>query len=300
MGSKSGPAGNGSPRTGKRMLVTGADGMLGHEILARFRGEYDVHATDLADLDVTSSEQCRRVIGDLRPQVVVHCAAYTAVDRAESEEPLVFSVNADGTRNVARECRVHGSLLVTYGSDYIFDGTSRVPYREEDLPHPLSAYGRSKLAAEEALKEEGPPFLLIRTQWLYGVHGRNFLYAILEKAGRGEGLRVVSDQRGSPTSARDLAAATARLMEAGSRGTFHFSNEGETTWFDLASFVLSRAARAPFSLVPARTAELGYPAPRPAYSVLSKEKYRAATGETPRIWEEAAAEFLEDIRNGGR
>jgi len=281
-----------------RMLVTGGNGMLGREIRERFHKEFDLRSTDLPELDVTNSEHCRRAIADWHPDVVVHCAAYTAVDRAESEEALAFSVNADGTRNVARECREHGVLLVTYGSDYIFDGVSSVPYREEDLPHPLSAYGRSKLAAEERLRQESPPYLLIRTQWLYGVHGRNFIYAILEKARRGEPLRVVSDQKGTPTSTVDLVSATRRLLEANARGTFHFSNEGETTWFDFASFVLDHALPTPANLSSALTRELAYPAPRPSYSVLSKEKYRSFTGDVPRRWEEAVDEFLKTIRVG--
>lgn len=282
----------------KTMLITGGNGMLGREIQARFRGKYDVRATDFGDLDVTNPGQCRRAIGELRPEVVIHCAAYTAVDRAESEEALAFSVNADGTRNVARECREYGAILVTYGSDYVFDGSSTVPYREEDPPRPLSAYGRSKLAAEQALKEEAPPHLLIRTQWLFGPYGRNFISAVLEKARRGETLRVVSDQKGAPTSAGDLAAATERLLAANARGTFHFSNEGETTWYGFASFILEHAVPIPVSLFPARTSDLAYPAPRPAYSVLSKDKYRTVTGDAPRKWEDAVADFLKTIRNG--
>lgn len=283
----------------KTMLITGGKGMLGHEIFTRFHGEYEIRVTDLGEFDVTSPMECRRVIGGVHPDVVVHCAAYTAVDRAESEETLAFAVNADGTRNVARECREQGALLVTFGTDYIFDGTSSVPYREEDPARPLSAYGRSKLAAEEALRAEAPDHLLIRTQWLYGPYGRNFVYAILDRARRGEPLRVVSDQRGTPTSARDLADATGRLLESDARGTFHFSNEGETTWFDFASFLLAHAFPGPFSLSPALTGELAHPAPRPAYSVLSKEKYRGFTGDVPRRWEEAVTDFLKTIDEGG-
>lgn len=280
------------------MLITGGKGMLGHEVFARFAGEYKIRVTDLAEFDVTSPGECRRVIGGLCPDVVVHCAAYTAVDRAESEEALAFRVNADGTRNVARECREQGAFMVTFGTDYVFDGTSSVPYVEEDGPHPLSAYGRSKLAAEEALKAEAPGHLLVRTQWLYGAHGRNFVFAVLDKARRGEPLRVVSDQKGTPTSAVDLADATGRLLESGARGTFHFSNDGETTWFDFASFLLARAFRGPFSVSPALTGDLAYPAPRPHYSVLSKEKYREVTGVVPRRWEDAVTDFLKTIHEG--
>lgn len=280
------------------MLITGANGLLGREIAELFDGEYEVRATDENECDVTIPEDCRRVIRDFRPGIVVHCAAYTAVDRAEAEEPAAFDVNRGGTRNVARACREYGAFPVTFGSDYIFDGSSGRPYAEHDAPHPLSAYGRSKWAAEEALREETPDHLLIRSQWLYGPHGRNFVFAILEKARRGEPLRVVSDQKGCPTYARDLAGATKRLLDAGARGTFHFSNAGEATWHEFAAFLLQHACRAPVSLAPALSAELSYPARRPAYSVLSKEKYRRATGDSPRRWEDAALEFLKTSCEG--
>ncbi|MBI5420438.1 MAG: dTDP-4-dehydrorhamnose reductase [Deltaproteobacteria bacterium] len=283
----------------KRMLVTGAKGLLGREIFHSFCREYEVSAAGVRECDVTSPMECRRAILGFRPDVVVHCAAYTAVDKAESEEETAFSVNAFGTRNVARLCRETGCLMVTYGSDYVFDGKSTRPYEEEDEAHPLSVYARSKWGAEQALREEDPEFLLIRSQWIYGPHGRNFVFAILDRARRGEPLRVVSDQTGCPTYARDLAEATKRLIDVRARGTFHFSNEGETTWFEFARFILDHACPGPVSLSSARTDELPYPAPRPAYSVLSKEKYRKATGVAPRSWEEALLEFLKRTYEGG-
>lgn len=283
----------------KRLLITGGAGLLGREIDDIFRGAYDVSAVDLRECDVTSPSDCHRTIGGFRPDVVVHCAAYTAVDKAESEEASAVAVNAGGTRNVARECRARGAFLVTYGSDYVFDGTASRPYVEEDAARPLSAYGRSKWAAEEALRAEAPDHLLVRTQWLFGPHGRNFVFAILDRARRGEPLRVVSDQRGSPTYARDLAEATRRLIDAGARGTVNFSNDGETTWYDYAAFVLERACPEAVTPTPCRTADLGYPAPRPAYSVLSKDKYRRITGVAPRPWREAVLDFLGRTYEGG-
>lgn len=283
----------------KRMLITGGAGLLGREIRDVFDAGYDVRSVDIGECDVTSPADCRRTIGGFRPTIVVHCAAYTAVDKAESEEAKAHAANADGTANVARECRAAGALLVTYGSDYVFDGTSPRPYVEEDAANPLSAYGRSKWAAEEAVRAEAPDHLLIRTQWLFGPHGRNFVFAILDRARRGETLRVVSDQRGSPTYARDLAEATRRLIDVGARGTFHFANEGETTWYEYAAFVLARACPGEVALRPARTADLGYPAPRPAYSVLSKEKYRRAAGVSPRPWRDAVLDFLRRTYDGG-
>ncbi len=283
----------------RRLLVTGGAGLLGREIVDLFRADWEVGSVDVGECDVTKPADVRRTIGGFRPDVVVHCAAYTAVDKAESDEASAMAVNEGGTRIVARECRARGALLVTYGSDYVFDGSSARPYVEEDAAHPVSAYGRSKWAAEEALRAEAPDHLLIRTQWLFGPHGRNFVFAILDRARRGEPLRVVSDQRGSPTYARDLADATRRLIDAGARGTVHFSNDGETTWWEYAAFVLERACPDPVALTPCRTADLGYPAPRPAYSVLSKEKYRRVTGASPRPWREAVLDFLARAYEGG-
>ncbi len=272
--------------------------MLGREIVGLLRRSCEVCATDRDECDVTDPAQLRNALAEFRPDAVVHCAAYTAVDRAEGEEAAAMELNGGGTRNVARACRERGCLMVTYGSDYVFDGKASRPYLEDDETHPLSAYGRSKRAAEEALAEEGPEHILIRSQWLFGPHGRNFIATVLGRARRGEALRVVSDQTGCPTHARDLAKATMRLVEAGGRGTFHFSNAGETTWFGLASFVLSRAGLGTGLLSPARTSELKYPAPRPAYSVLGTGKYRRATGDAPRSWEEAVTDFLRETREG--
>ena len=280
------------------MLITGAKGLLGREMADLFHGEYEVRATDERECDVTLVDECRRVIGEVRPDFVLHCAAYTAVDRAEAEAERAMAVNRDGTRNVARACREHGAFLVAFGTDYIFDGSSSRPYDEAAPARPLSAYGRSKWEAEEALRAETEDHLLIHSQWLYGPHGRNFVFAILERARRGEPLRVVSDQRGCPTHTRDLAAATKRLISAGARGTIHFSNAGDASWYEFAAFLLEHAGTEPVSLVPARSGELAYPAPRPAYSVLSKEKYRRIAGEAPRRWEEAVLDFLKTTWGG--
>jgi len=264
-----------------------------------FRGRFGLRVTDREECDVTRLAECRREIGSFRPAAVIHCAAYTAVDRAESEEEAAYAINAEGTRNVAIACREHGVLVVTFGTDYVFDGCSSRPYREGDPVRPLSVYGKSKLAAEEALREAGCDHLLIRTQWLYGSGGRNFILTILEKARKGDPLRVASDQAGCPTYAKDLARAVLCLLEANARGTVNYSNEGETTWFGLARFVLDLSGLGAASLLPAATRDLPYPAPRPAYSVLSKERYSRITGDFPRPWQDAVREFLATLREGG-
>jgi len=293
-------SGRGAGVRGVRILITGGLGLLGKEIEAVFHGGAEVVATDRKEWDVTDLAACRRSVDGFRPDVVVHCAAYTAVDRAESDAEAARHLNVEGTRNVARACRESGALMVTFGTDYVFDGTSPRPYREEDPANPLSVYGKTKWAAELALREEGGDHLLVRTQWMFGPAGKNFIRTILEKARRGEPLRVASDQVGCPTFSRDLAVAVRNLLGAGARGTVHFSNEGETSWFGLARFALDRCGLPAALLSAAKTRELPYPAPRPAYGVLSKEKYRAITGGSPRAWEEAVGEYLEMIDPEGR
>jgi dTDP-4-dehydrorhamnose reductase len=282
-----------------RLLITGGLGLLGKEIARVFEGSAGIRSTDREEWDVTDPAACRREVGGFRPDAVIHCAAWTAVDRAESEPERTRILNVEGTRNVARACREAGALMVTFGTDYIFDGASPRPYREEDPANPLSVYGKTKWAAEQALREEGADHLLVRTQWMFGPAGRNFIGTILGKARRGESLRVASDQVGCPTFSRDLAVAVRNLLGARVRGTVHFSSEGETSWFGLARYVLERCGLPAALLSPARTRELPYPAPRPAYGVLSKEKYRAVTGASPRPWEEAVGEYLEMIAPEG-
>ena len=287
--------------TGRRILVTGGKGLLGSEIADLFSRECRVLLTDREECDVTDIDSVRRLAREFRPEIVLHCAAYTAVDRAEGDREAAFALNEGGTRNVARVSREAGALLVTYGTDYIFDGTSGRPYAEEDPPNPLSVYGKSKLAAERALAEENPEWLLIRTQWLFGVHGPNFIASILRKAAQDGTLRVVTDQVGSPTYARDLAAATRNLLEAGARGIYHFSNEGQTNFHDYALFLLEESGHRRVRVEPTTSADLPreiYPASRPARCVLSKEKYTRATGKAPRPWRDAVREFLGILREG--
>ncbi len=282
-----------------KVLITGGLGLLGVEIAAVFRDSAELRATDREDWDVTDPVACRKEVNRFRPDVVVHCAAYTAVDRAESEAEVARILNVEGTRNVARVCRERGVLLVTFGTDYVFDGASDRPYREEDPANPLSVYGKTKWAAEEAIREGGGDHLLVRTQWLFGPAGKNFIRTILGKARREETLRIASDQVGCPTYSRDLAGAVRKLLQADARGTVHFSSSGETSWFGLAEHVLRRCGLPADLLSPALTRDLPYPAPRPAYAVLSKEKYRAITGVSPRPWEEAVGEYLDRIDTEG-
>jgi dTDP-4-dehydrorhamnose reductase len=246
---------------------------------------------DLPELDIGDPQAVRERIAAARPAVVINCAAYTNVDGAEAAEAEAHRVNAEAVGHVAAACAAVDALLVHFSTDYVFDGTAEHPYAEDDPANPQSAYGRTKWAGEEALRRSGARHLLVRTSWLFGPCGRNFVAAILEKARAGERLRVVGDQVGSPTYAADLVIAVEKLLAGGARGTFHFANSGACSWFDFAREILAKA-----DLTVAEeqitTAELGRPAPRPAYSVLATSRYAAAVGETPPPWQDAVRRYL--------
>jgi len=285
----------------RKVLVTGAAGLLGRQVVRVFSRDSRVEATDVDACDVTSLSTVRRVIEAFQPDLVLHCAAYTAVDRAESEPEAAFRLNEAGTRNVARCCREQGIPLATFGTDYVFDGKEDRPYREEDKPNPLSVYGKSKLAAERALSEESADWLLVRTQWLFGPGGPDFVSTILRKADREGTLRVVTDQVGCPTFAPDLAEATRSLLERGARGIVHFSNSGETSFYGYAVFILKESGRGGIRIDPVKTANVSkraYPAPRPKRSVLDKARYFAITGSAPRPWRDAVREYLATLPIG--
>ena len=250
-----------------RVLVTGAGGQLGRELVDVFDG-WDVVAADRARLDVADRDAVVGTITSLRPEVVVHGAAWTAVDACEGDVGRALAVNALGTRHVADGARRVGAHVVLVSTDYVFDGTLDRPYDEWDATNPQSVYGRSKRAAELELD---PGWAVVRTSWVFGRHGSNIVKTVLRLASAspdGE-LRFVDDQRGCPTAAADLAAVIAPLAVGRFPGTFHVTNQGPTTWFRFARDVLSCAGHDPARVVPVTTAELGRPAPRPANSVLA-------------------------------
>ncbi|MCK5653475.1 MAG: dTDP-4-dehydrorhamnose reductase, partial [Gemmatimonadetes bacterium] len=218
-----------------RLLITGARGLLGTELVDRAsRLGLEVHATDIDEMDVTDRGAVESVVGSLEPEVILHCAAYTAVDRAEEEPDAAMRVNRDGTRNVARAAAAAGSLLVYLSTDYVFDGEKRSPYLPEDPPNPQGAYARSKLAGEEETAAAGGEWLMVRSGWLYGSGGKNFVDTILGMAEERGSVKVVSDQKGRPTWAGSLAPTVLDLLATGARGIYHVADRGEATWLELA------------------------------------------------------------------
>jgi dTDP-4-dehydrorhamnose reductase len=259
-----------------RVLITGAQGQVGRELVPTFAG-HDVAAAGHGDLDVTDRQAVLSAVTGHRPDVVLHAAAWTAVDACESDPDRAYAINALGTRNVAEAARRVGAHLTYFSTDYVFDGTKLSPYIEWDPPSPRSVYGHSKLAGELELRGD-PGATIVRISWVCGKHGSNMVKTILALARRDEKLAFVDDQRGRPTFAADAARTVHRLVVERRPGIFHVTNEGEVTWYEFARAVLEEAGLDPARVRPIATADLDppRPAPRPANSVLDTAALRLA------------------------
>jgi dTDP-4-dehydrorhamnose reductase len=284
-----------------RILVTGKNGQIGAELETLLPRLGDTTALDRQHLDLAKPEQIRAVIREFRPQLIVNAAAYTAVDQAESDPVAARAVNADAPAVIAEEARKIGAAIVHFSTDYVFDGMKTSPYEENDPPNPLSVYGKTKLAGEEAIRHSGVPHFIFRTAWVYGTRGRNFLVTVLRLASQREELRIVCDQTGAPTWCREIARATVAILErfaTGSArplslsdctGTYHMTAGGATSWHGFAQAILGEVAQvspaAPWlksatggkpilarRVLPIPTVEYPTPARRPAYSVLSNSR----------------------------
>ena len=272
-----------------RVLVFGAGGQLGQELVA-------LGATGLvhAECDIAEPGAAAAALDAHRPDAAVNCAGWTRVDDAETAREAAFRANAEGPALLATACNRAGVLLLHLSTDYVFDGTAAAPIPEDAPPHPLNVYGASKLAGEEAVRAAAPAHQIIRTAWLFGRGGPNFVLTVLRRAAAGVPLRVVDDQRGAPTWTGHLAPALLRLAERGAAGTFHLTNAGETTWFEVARSALALAGMRA-AVTPISTAELGAPARRPAWSVLDNRAWRAL-GEAPLPdWREGLSAYVRSL-----
>ncbi len=275
-----------------KILVLGARGMLGQDLVPLLSSDHEVIPRDIQDFDITDAQRVEEEIGQIKPQVVINTAAYTDVDGCETNKEIAFSVNASGAANVARACVLAKARLIHLSTDYVFDGSSADPYREEDPPNPLNTYGQSKWQGEAAIRKSGVDYLIIRTQWLYGAHGRNFVDTIIKAAQKEKRLRVVNDQRGSPTYTKDLSQAIKELLGRDARGILHVTNSGFCTWFEFAKEILGEMSMSEVHIEPISSAELARPAKRPANSVLNCQKFEKITGVKLRPWPEALKDYL--------
>jgi dTDP-4-dehydrorhamnose reductase len=295
------------------ILLTGKTGQLGSELNRLLLKLGEVIAPQRKDLDLLDPGQIRRVMQHAKPHLVVNAAAYTAVDAAEADQTKALAINAEGPRLLALEAKKLGATLVHFSTDYVFDGSKKAPYLETDPPNPINAYGSSKLAGEQAIRDSGAVHLIFRTSWVYATHGRNFLLTVLRLATERDELRIVDDQVGAPTCAADIAEATTTILGgliAGAKsqftlpeltGTYHMTAAGQTTWYEFAKAILEEASRAPLNLpwltsatnarpliarrvLPISTEEFRSPTRRPAYSVFSNAHLMQAFGVTLSDW----------------
>jgi dTDP-4-dehydrorhamnose reductase len=280
-----------------RWLITGAGGMVGADLSAELlsRGE-DVVALSRKDLDISDSRLVDRAVRDAAPQIIVNCAAYTKVDDCETNEALANAINGSSVEALAASANTADAVLTHISTDFVFDGRKTTPYEVNDPTGPLSAYGRSKLLGEFAASH-ARKHLIVRAAWLFGVHGPNFVEAIRNQVRKGTNpLRVVNDQRGRPTYTPHLATALIRLSQLATRsdvarGIVHYADQGEATWFDFASAIVEELG-ANTEVRPVTTDEFPRPAQRPAYSVLSTERYERLTGTKPEGWREGLREYI--------
>jgi dTDP-4-dehydrorhamnose reductase len=289
-----------------KLLVIGAKGQLGSALTRESRrAGFFTAAADMPEFDITDPVAVRRLVGGVDPDLVVNAAAFTAVDAAEDHAESAFAVNRDGPGRLAGVCSTAGIPLVHISTDYVFDGTGSRPYDEQDPVSPLGVYGRSKAEGEDAVRNRLTEHLIVRTSWLFGAEGDNFVKTMLRIGKRESTVRVVSDQVGCPTCAEDLADTILQVVSrigSGTTdgwGTYHFCNRGATTWhrFAEAIFALARGrcSLQVATVAPISTAEFGAAAPRPAYSVLSCERIARRFGIVPRPWQAALADTLDAI-----
>lgn len=290
----------------QRLALIGANGMLAGMVRRLAAERFDLLALDLPQFDITDRDQVLKTLGAASPRVILNCAAYTNVDGCETNEELASRVNGRGPGHLAEAALETGATLVHISTDYVFDGSKTAPYTEEDPPNPVSAYGRSKLLGEQAIAHSGlERCFIIRTSWLYGPGGKNFVETIIRLAQERDELRIVADQIGSPTFTEDLARAIFHLLDLESShpllltpyGIYHFADRGVCSWYEFAGEIVARlrdfgAAVKAGRVVPIGTEDYPLPARRPAYSVFSTDKYRQVTGCDIPGWQESLAKYF--------
>ncbi|MGG1073096.1 dTDP-4-dehydrorhamnose reductase [Priestia megaterium] len=275
-----------------KVLITGGNGQLGKAFEVNWKNKANVLALSKKALDVTSFESVSKSIKVHKPDIVIHCAAYTAVDACEKNTAIAFDTNALGSFYVAKACAENKTLLVYISTDYVFDGNKISPYEVTDKTNPLNMYGLSKCLGERLVQRTCPKSYIIRTSWLYGHGGKNFVKIIANKAMKNEQCKVILDQVGSPTYADDLSNATFHLIGK-PFGIYHISNQGSCSWHEFAKEIYLQAGADSNIVLPVTTKKYGAFAQRPAYSVLSLTKYTSTTGQLLRHWKEALSAFFE-------
>ena len=273
-----------------KILITGAYGMLGSDLREVLKNQ-ELIVTGSKDLDITDEEKVVEFVCENSPELVINAAAYTAVDDCETHYDDAYAVNAIGPKNLAIACNKLDIPLVHISTDYVFDGTKRTPLIEADKLGPQSAYGKTKLAGEEFIQENTDKYFILRTAWLYGLHGNNFVKTMLDLAENHDEITVVDDQVGSPTYSFDLDVAISNLLFSDKYGLYHVTNEGECSWYEFAKLIFE-LSNIDVKVVPVTTEEFPRPAPRPHYSVLNNKKWNSSGFVPMRTYQEALSEYL--------
>ena len=288
-----------------KIIITGAKGQLGSQIvdilnkgyseLGPIDGAYknaEIIGIDVKELDITDVEAVRQFMKNENPQIVINPAAYTSVDKCESNEDIAFKVNSIGARNIAIACEEVGAKLVQVSTDYVFEGNATVPYKEYDMPSPVSVYGKTKLAGENYIKEFCSKYFIVRTAWLYGYNANNFVKTIMKAAKEKGHLDVVDDQRGNPTNAEDLAHHLLKIAVTDEYGVYHCTGEGECSWYDFAKEIVEYA-NIDCTVAPVTSGKINRAAKRPSFSSLDNMMLRCTAGNEMREWSEALKTFIE-------
>ncbi|RMF98283.1 MAG: dTDP-4-dehydrorhamnose reductase [Candidatus Schekmanbacteria bacterium] len=280
----------------KKIAVLGARGMLG-QAMTRIVSEnhFDTRGFAISEVDITKPDTIAEMFDRFSPQVVINCAAFTDVDACETERERAMKVNAEGVYNIAEISNKRNALVVHISTDYIFDGTKKSPYKEEDIPSPLNFYGESKYLGEKSLIEATDDYIILRTEWLYGEGGKNFVFTMLDKQKRGEIIEVVDDQIGSPTLTDEVAYAVVGLLNNNCRGVYNFSSAGECSWYDFAKKIFE-VSGLPAQINAIKSSMIKRPAVRPKYSVLDCSKIKRDANISIKVWDEALSAFIRNLK----
>ncbi|MBQ7927696.1 MAG: dTDP-4-dehydrorhamnose reductase [Methanobrevibacter sp.] len=278
-----------------KILITGSNGMLGHDLEEVLKDKHELVLTTSKTLDITDKDKTMEIIKENNPDIVINSAAYTDVDGCETNQDLAYAVNGEGVKNLALACREIDCPLVHISTDYVFDGTARDPIAEDGEIGPISIYGKSKLKGEQAIQEILDKYFIVRTAWLYGINGKNFPKTMLELAENHSEITVVYDEVGTPTYTPDLAYGLSQLIETDYYGIYHLTNSGSCSWCEFARYIFEIAER-DVNVIPVTASEFSRPAPRPSYSVLKNEKWIENGFEPLRDYKEAISEYIELIK----
>lgn len=285
-----------------KILVTGAKGMLGTDLVTALSPEHQVVGIDIEDCDITQGVQIKDTVLNINPDIVLHSAAYTNVDGCEADPEIAYRVNAISTQNVALACQEADIPVLYFSTDFVFDGQKSSSYIEWDRPDPLSVYGASKYAGEQFVTGLLRKYYIVRIAWLYGANGKNFVKTIIQLAEERDKLQVVDDQVGSPTFTVDVANGITELINTGNYGIYHMVNKGKASWFNFAKKILELNGKDDVNIEPITSAQLNRPAKRPANSVLRNLALELTIGDPMRPWEAALEEFITTkiLKKGGR